>query len=327
LLALLAADIEDFDELPFTPRRATLRAPPPAPPAQAFAPVQENTQPQDAPTATDSSTKGSLFGNKSGASQPATDEAAPDQPADKMRKGELSMLGVVEFLNDQNFAGVGLGYFNLDSVHYASASPTVDLHFFDKKLHLNFGATFNFALFDPNGGGFAAAGRFRKQDWDEWQEYLKVIRRVQWGRKEDRFFVRLGRVGATSIGHGGLMRRYNNNMLANTTRVGLEIDAYNDYVGGEAFVSDITFRSRVMGGLAFVKPLGWMANPVAKSLSIGAVYTGDLGAPTQLRRDAQGVVITDRVNNPQYDSTMLHGVGGSIEVKPLRIGDMIDLKG
>ena len=57
------------------------------------------------------------------------------------------------------------------------------------------------------------------------------------------------------------MRRYNNNMLANTTRVGLEVNAYNDYVGGEAFISDITFQqSRVMGALGFVKPLGWMSD-------------------------------------------------------------------
>src|SRR5262249_22261559 len=96
------------------------------------------------------------------------------------------------------------------------------------------------------------------------------------------------------------------------------------------FVSDVSFQtSRVLGGLAFVKPLGWMSNAVARSLSIGAVYAGDLAAPTSLRRegnDPSGVVLMDKFGNPLYDKTSVNGLGGSIEVKPLRIGDMIDVK-
>lgn len=243
-----------------------------------------------------------------------------------MLKGELSLLGQTEFLNPNNFAGASAGYFQLDSVHYLSVTPLVDLHFLENRLHLDFGAPINIALFDPNNGGFRAAGRIRTQDWDQWQNFFRIIRRVQYGKKEDHFFVRLSRVGAATLGHGGLMRRYNNNMLFNQPHVGLELDAYNDYVGGEAFISDITFQSQVMGALAFVKPLGWMDNAVARSLSIGGYYTGDLAAPKALRRDADGVVIVDRVEVPRFERTQLHGVGFDAEIKPIRVGDVIDVK-
>ncbi len=332
--ALAPDDDLDFDELPHAPPRTTYRPLAPLPVPVTRAPGREDSAPPAA------STTGTMFslGKKTPPAQASTQQAsslAATQPAKKeapppdlMVKGELSMLGVVEFLNDINFIGAGVGYFNLDSVHYISVTPMLDLSLLDKRLHLNFGAPLNITLFDPNAGGFAVPGnrRIRRQDWDEWQDWFKIIRRVQWGRKEDRFFARLGRVGATSIGHGGLMRRYNNNMLANSTRVGLEVDVNTDYGGAEAFLSDITLQSRVLSGLAFVKPLGWMSHYAPRSLSLGFVYAADLGAPSALRRDQEGVVITDRGGNPTFDRTQVHGLGGSVEVKPVRIGDMVDIK-
>lgn len=273
----------------------------------------------------DEGTKGSLFGSRDDAtSQPSS---AEERPVDRMLKGELSLLGQTEFLNPQNFAGAGAGYFQLDSVSYLAVTPMVDLHFLENKLHLDFGGTLNITLFDPNGGGFKAAGRIRTKDWDQWQNWFRIIRRVQFGKKEDHFFVRLSRVGAASLGHGGLMRRYNNNMLFNQPHVGLELDYYNDYFGGEAFVSDITFQSQVMGGILFIKPLAiFLDNAIARSLSLGGYYTGDLAAPARLRRDADGVVITDRVDIPRYDRTSVHGVGADFEIKPIRVGDLVDVK-
>ncbi len=330
-----AADPDDeLEELPHPPPRASYR--PLAPLPKTEPPAREEAEPQE------DTTTGTLFtpapppkpkaASSAPASQAASKEASPivEAPPDKMRKGELSMLGVAEILNDSNFIGVSVGYFNLDSVHYVSLAPEVDLNFFDKKLKMNFGAPINVTLFDPNNGGFGvpASRRIRVQDWDDFRDYFKIIRRVQWGRKEDRIFARIGRVGATTIGHGGLMRRYNNNMLANQTRIGLEVNLNSDYVGGEAFVSDITFASKLVAGLLFVKPLGWMNNYAAKSLSFGFVYAGDFGAPTGLRRDEEGVVATagNRGEDPLYNEGQVHALGASVEIKPVRIGDVVDIK-
>ena len=316
---------EDDYELQHPPAKNYFRPLPPPPQTAVPSPVIEEVPAARAP---DPAPKRAMFGNKQPASQPATlaANASAPRPEDKMLKGELSMLGMTEFLNAQNFAGVGIGYFSLDSVSYLQVFPMLDLHFLDNRFHLDLGAAVNIAIFDPNNGGFKAAGKIRKQDWDEWQDYFKILRRVQYGKKEDHFYLRLSQVGAASLGHGGFMRRYNNNMFANSTHLGLEVDAYNDYVGVEGFASDVTFQSRVLGALAFVKPLGWMDSAIARSFSIGGYYTGDLSAPTTLKRDRQGVVLTDKANNPQYDSQGLHGVGGDIEVKPIRLGDLIDVK-
>jgi hypothetical protein len=313
---------EDDYELQHPPAKNYYRPLPPA--TGTTTPVSAAPEEVAATREPDAAPKASMFGKKEAASQPATAEAA--RPEDKMLKGELSMLGMTEFLNPQNFAGVGVGYFSLNSVSYLQIEPMLDLHFLQNRLHLDLGAPINVTLFDPNGGGFKAAGAIRKQDWDEWQDYFKILRRLQYGKKEDHFYLRLSQVGAASLGHGGFMRRYNNNMFANSTHLGLELDAYNDYVGGEAFLSDVTFQSRVLGGLAFVKPLGGMQSAIARSFSIGGYYTGDLAAPTTLRRDSQGVVLTDRADNPLYYSQALHGVGADVEVKPVRIGDLIDIK-
>ena len=320
----LGFQAEDDYELQHPPAKNYFKPLPPP----AIAEAQAGPAPQEVPAARapDVAPKRAMFGNKQPAPQPATQTVSAPRPEDKMLKGELSMLGMTEFLNPQNFAGVGIGYFSLDSISYLQVTPMVDLHFLDNRLHLDLGAAINFALFDPNDGGFKAAGRIRKQDWDEWQDYLKILRRFQYGRKEDRLYLRLSQVGAASLGHGGFMRRYNNNMFANSTHLGLEADAYNDYVGVEAFLSDVTFQSRVLGGIAFVKPLGWMDNAIARSFSIGGYYTGDLAAPTTLKRDAEGVVLTDKADNPLYNSQGLHGVGADIEVKPIRVGDLIDVK-
>ena len=325
---------DDLDELPHPRPRTSYRPLPP--PVKTEVEVREEAEPPE------ETTTGALWEPpkpppkakpaSEPSSQPSSDEAPKivEAPPDKMRKGELSMLGLAEILNDSNFLGVGIGYFNLDSVHYISLTPEVDLNFFDKKLKMNFGAPLNITLFDPNGGGFAVppGRRIRVQDWDDWRDYFKIIRRVQWGRKEDRIFARIGRVGASSIGHGGLMRRYNNNMLANQTRVGLEVNLNSDYVGGEAFLSDVTLQSKVLAGLLFVKPLGWMQNYAAKSLSLGFVYAADLGVPLALQRDEEGVVrtVNNFGNDPLFDQGQLHALGASVEVKPVRIGDTVDIK-
>lgn len=315
----MAEPPEVSDDLPHPRPRQNYRALPPLP---------AQTSPA-APVEAEGTTRGSLFGRAlagGAASQPSSAQAS-SQPVDRMRKGELSMLGMTEFLNGNNFAGVGLGYFNLDAVHFVSATPMLDLHFLDKRLALHLGATLNFTIFDPNGGGFAVAGKLRRRDWDDPRDFVKILRRFQYGRKEEKLFFRLGRVGAASIGHGTVMRRYNNNLNVNDTRVGLELDAHLPWVGAEAFVGDVTLKSQVLAGLAFVKPLAiFLDHPIPRSLSFGVHYAGDLTAPTALLRDDSGVVLTDGAENPRFSVTKVNFLGADFEIKPVRVGDQVDIK-
>ena len=247
----------------------------------------------------------------------------------KFYKGELSLLGVITFTNPFNFGGLELGYLFRDKNHYISATPKVSLHFLDYKLHLDFAIPLNiqFAKDNVAGTGLEFTGGIRQEDWDQWQDFFKVIRRVQFGRKEDNFYVRLSQVGAATLGHGGLVRRYNSNLFANTTHLSLELDAYNDYVGGELFIGDMTFQNRVMGFLAFFKPLSLVTkNKMARSLSIGFYYVGDMNAPDTLTRNASGIIQVDDVGNPEYKATGIHSIGLDAEFKPVKIGNSIDLK-
>lgn len=260
-------------------------------------------------------------------SQPVEEKSKFWPKKDPMKKGALSLLGMVSILNPNNFAGIGIGYLNVDGIIYGTLTPNIELHFLDNKLHLGFSAPINITIFDPNNGGIKAAGKIRAKDWDEWRDYFKIIQRIQYGNQEDHFYVRLSRVGAATNGHGSLMRRYNNNMFINQTHVGLEAAAYNDYAGGEVFMSDVTLGSQVLSGLAFIKPMAFFSqNPIWRSLSFGVYYAGDLKAPTDLIRDEVGVVLMDKNDNPRYQTKGMHGLGGNVEIKPVRIGNTIDVK-
>jgi hypothetical protein len=160
---------------------------------------------------------------------------------------------------------------------------------------------------------------------------LKVIKELRLGRKEDKLYVNVGLSRGVSLGHGTVMRRYNANLDANRSRLGLQADAYNDYGGGETFVADLSGETKLFGGLAFVKPLALAStDAIARSWSLGVHYTTDLAAPKRLERDATGSGIgrvqLDEAGYPRFEETQVGIFGVDTEIKPLRLGNLVDLK-
>ena len=80
------------------------------------------------------------------------------------------------------------------------------------------------------------------------------------------------------------MKRYDANLNLNTSRVGLQLDAFSDYIGMESTLNDIA-NPNVIGALVFVKPLSFVnrRNFMLRSFSIGFTSVMDTGAP--LRND------------------------------------------
>ncbi|MBI3180310.1 MAG: hypothetical protein HYZ27_11655 [Deltaproteobacteria bacterium] len=274
---------------------------------------------------------------------PAADEDAtppPGEPAattgdQLMRsfyKGDLGSPGAPELVAPGDAIFVGLGYYNLGGLlgqHYARLEPAVDFHLDvlgGKELTLRFAAPINILLFDRDStADNHGLGTFRKEDYDEVGDFFKVIRSIQLGRKEERVYAHMGQLYGVSIGHGTVVRRYNANLDADRTRLGVQLDAYNDYGGFETFIADLAMQSRVMGGLAFIKPLFFLDSSVAQSLSIGVHYTADLNAPESLESDGVRVAVDD-AGYPDFDSTTLGVYGVDMEIKPIRIGNAFDLK-
>ncbi len=254
-------------------------------------------------------------------------------------KGELANAGSIRLIPKQSFIGVRLGALLQETTLFATIAPKADLRFLDDQLRIGIELPLNLEVYSgesaANEGeakqGFDNFGRLRKQDYDDARDYMKILRYVTYGKKEDAFYFNLGQLHATTIGHGQSMRRYAANIDVNSTKVGAEVDGYSDYFGFELAVSDVT-RGNLFGGLFFVKPGAFVTDSeLLRSISIGASWTSDQKAPYVLRRGdivgdaAAGPVIVDEFDVPQANTRAVNIYGADAEVKVYR-DDTTDLK-
>lgn len=269
-------------------------------------------------------------------------------------KGELTSMGDVQLVNARNSFGVGFGAAVLDGVVYAVVRPDVNLRF--GEFGIGLGAPLRFEVLnlnvidlfgDPVGDATANSGRFRLEDWDQLEDLVRPIRYLTWGKKEDKLYIDLNRVRASTIGHGQLVRRYNPNLDIDEDNLFAQVDGYGDYGGVELMAGPFPVP-RLVGGLAFIKPLGivnavspigedgsWLRE-LASSWSIGLSYVTDLNTPTGLERrlnpdDQRPQLIVDSANQllwrnkPNPVGDVVQGVGVDTEVKVLKSGPF-DLK-
>ncbi|HUU01100.1 MAG TPA: hypothetical protein VM425_06670 [Myxococcota bacterium] len=264
-----------------------------------------------------------------------TKEEAAGPKGGHFIKGELAdFIGSNKLVTKNNRIGVRLGYRKVNLAHYATIDPEADFRIW--KFQFGLGVPLALEIFDGAWDdsknepvGFDDAGDFRKEDWNEPSEYVRFIRYLRFGRKEDHFFFNLSQYSSTTIGHGPLMRRYNVNVDPNSTRLAVEMDMYNDYAGFE-FVGNDVVNWDLFGAIAFVKPLSlFMDNPTARSLSLGVTYIADRHAPVTLK------TLTDPSPNSYYltgtdrpeinSSAFLHALGVDMEIKVLKTAS-VDLK-
>lgn len=271
-------------------------------------------------------------------------------------KGELAGVGRTSLMSRYHRIGVGLGTTSFGRVQYARLDPRVELNFEESGLDMAFGAPLNFFVVDRDqtvDKAFNGAGELRKADWDSPSDYLQVIRLFQFGGKEQPFYFALSQLDSSSIGHGGVMRRYAANLDVDRHRLSGNFDAYNDFGGFELYVNDVA-SPEVLGLLTFVKPGSFLAGDrPLKRLSVGAHYTADLGAPRSLAcardvffaevSDPNGDVnsaddqcveagrqgffeVNDETKLPRVTKEeLVQFVGASIEFKPVRT-ENTDLK-
>jgi|GEM_PF-1109234 len=217
------------------------------------------------------------------------------RPKMPFRKGELSRFGAIRLHNARTAFGVGLGLDFIDGIGYGVVRPNFQLHW--RKLSVAVEVPLRFQLLDTTqlnvidpstfGTLTSGVGNFRTEDWDAainapYTDLLRPIRHITWGNKEDRLYVDITRERAHTIGHGQLMRRYTPNVDLDNDLLMAELDAYADFGGIEVVGGPLPIP-RVIGGLAFIKPLGlFLDDYFSKSLSVGASYVTDLNTPAVL---------------------------------------------
>ncbi|MBL8955750.1 MAG: hypothetical protein JNK82_33560 [Myxococcaceae bacterium] len=258
---------------------------------------------------------------------PMMTAAEAPAPAAGFVKGELSVyLGSDRLSVKRNRVGVSIGGDYFLNVLYTLVEPQVDLRFFDSKLGIGIGVPLRIEIFSFQ-NLFRRAGTIRKEDYDTFHDFGRILKYVNYGKKEDNFYVNIGQRYATSIGHGTIMRRYAPNIDVDYPRVSAEVDYYNDYAGFEAFTNDVLEWS-VISAIAFVKPFSFFKpqNLLLKTLSVGVTGALDRNAPSSIIYDpntgARSVTSDNRI---AANTAPLGLVGVDAEVKVLKT-ENVDIK-
>ncbi len=104
----------------------------------------------------------------------------------------------------------------------------------------------------------------------------KIVRYVRWGQKRDPLYARVGALDRASLGHGFIMANYNNQIIENERKLGLEFDINTDVAGVETFMNNFK-RKEVFGGRLYARPLkSWLGIPIVKGLAFGGTAVTDL---------------------------------------------------
>ena len=125
---------------------------------------------------------------------------------------------------------------------------------------------------------FNTQGKLRPGDYTTFEDYLRIIRYVRWAQKGDPFYVRVGQLDYSNLGHGSIIYNYRNSASYDMRKTGIELDMNFDKYGFESMYSDVTGRG-LLGLRAYAKPLKFTSLakiPIINNFEVGATYARDL---------------------------------------------------
>ena len=125
---------------------------------------------------------------------------------------------------------------------------------------------------------FNTKGQIRPGDYVHFSDYLRIIRYARWGQKGDPFYIRVGALDYSRLGHGFIMYNYRNSPSYDLRKTGIELDADFDKYGFESVYSDVT-ASGVLGLRGYVRPVKFTPAaqvPIIGGFEVGATYATDL---------------------------------------------------
>ncbi|MGE5432823.1 MAG: hypothetical protein ACM3QX_17200 [Syntrophomonadaceae bacterium] len=184
----------------------------------------------------------------------------------------LSLLQVVKAQNPSFYPGPNQGGLAGGmGMTWIDGKPYYTLHFRPELSFANWGLGIDLNL------DFDTQGKVRHENFNEFSDYLSVIRYVRYGYKGEPLYGRLGALDYASMGHGSIIYMYNNSPSFDVRKVGLELDMDFDKFGFETVYGNFG-QAGVTGVRGFVRPLKFtqLAEvPIISSLEIGASFAED----------------------------------------------------
>lgn len=137
---------------------------------------------------------------------------------------------------------------------------------------------------------FNTKGQIRPGDYVHFGDFLRIIRYARWAEKGDPFYVRVGALDYSRLGHGFIVYNYRNSASYDLRKTGVELDADFDKVGFESVYSDVT-ASSLLGLRGYVRPLRLLPGariPIINGFELGATYATDLAGNSNITPGSAG---------------------------------------
>ncbi|MDY0151650.1 MAG: hypothetical protein RBS43_05205 [Candidatus Cloacimonas sp.] len=114
-------------------------------------------------------------------------------------------------------------------------------------------------------------GNVRKEDWDEWQDYLDKIFYISFASRKDPVYFKIGCIQDYTLGHGLIFEHYSNMLrYPEVKNVGGYVGINTPFsgIGFEAFTHNI-HQNEIIALRAHANPLGWINAPLLSKLKLG----------------------------------------------------------
>ena len=157
---------------------------------------------------------------------------------------------------------------------------------------------------------------FREEDWDEWTDYLKIIRFFRFGHKGDFIYVVVGDLPGATIGHGTIVNRYYNNVDLDHYKMGIVADLNTDYGGVETLLN-AGFVTNMFAIRGYIRPWSFVdKESYLNNFAVGFTVASDVTAPYELFEEGGIQQIEDGFPKVATEDTATV-IGGDIEFKLL----------
>ncbi len=124
---------------------------------------------------------------------------------------------------------------------------------------------------------FDSEGKLREENFNEFSDYLSLIRYARYGLKNEPVYIKLGALDYHTLGHGTIMSQYNNSPSFDTRKIGLVMDIDFGQFGFESIYG--TFgEGGVFGLRGYIRPLQFSTStdlPILRNIEVGATYAVD----------------------------------------------------
>lgn len=191
--------------------------------------------------------------------------------------------------------GMGLNWIDGELYYSFHFTPEVAFSKFGVGLDLNFDLNKN--------------GNIRKENFNEFSDYLSIIRYVRYGQKNEPVYVKLGALDYYTLGHGSIMYLYNNRPSYDTRKNGLVCDLDFGMFGIESIYSDFG-QAGVIGVRGHVDPLKFTSAgdiPIIGNLEAGVSVVSDFNSKAGVLSGSYDKIKRDFVASKDNGAMTVYG--------------------